>query len=258
MATVPRLFVSDDLAGGSLVLVPEQSHYLVTVLRRQAGDPVLLFNGRDGEWAGTIAEPHRKHCAVALTEQTRAQAASPDLALLFAPVKKAPIDQIAQKATELGVSILQPVMTARTVVTRVKEDRLAANAVEAAEQCERLDVPEIRETATLTGLIGDWKQAHPGRRLIFCDEAGDADDERWGGAKGRALPMAEALAPFRESDGAWAILIGPEGGFSPEERALLRRQDFVVPVTLGPRILRADTAAVAALAIVQATLGDWS
>ncbi|NHK28989.1 16S rRNA (uracil(1498)-N(3))-methyltransferase [Parvularcula flava] len=259
MATTPRLFVQDDLGeGGMLTLPPDQSHYLVTVLRKEAGAPILVFNGRDGEWAAEIETPHKKYCAIALKERTREQAASPDLALLFAPVKKAPIDQIAQKATELGCSILQPVMTARTIVTRVKEDRLAANAIEAAEQSERLDVPDVRETAKLEAVIASWQESYPGRRLIFCDEAGDEDGERWGGAEGRAKPMLEALAPFADRPLPWAILIGPEGGFTPEERDLLRRQNFVMPVTLGPRILRADTAAFAAITLWQAALGDLS
>jgi len=259
MATTPRLFVQADLSGTATVtLPPDQSHYLVTVLRKEAGAPLLVFNGRDGEWAAEIQSPHKKHCVVALKERTREQAASPDLALLFAPVKKAPIDQIAQKATELGCSSLQPVMTARTIVNRVKEDRLAANAIEAAEQSERLDVPEVRETAKLEGLIANWQEHYPGRRLIFCDEAGDEEEQRWGGAAGRAKPMLEALADFRDMPLPWAILTGPEGGFTPEERDLLRRQDFVTPVTLGPRILRADTAAFAAIALWQAVLGDLS
>ena len=259
MATTPRLLVNDDLAeAGTLTLPPDQSHYLVTVLRKEAGAPLLVFNGRDGEWAAEIETPHKKHCVIALKELTRQQTASPDLALLFAPVKKAPIDQIAQKATELGCSILQPVMTARTIVNRVKEDRLAANAVEAAEQSERLDVPDLRETAKLEAIIASWQENYPGRRLIYCDEAGDEDSERWGGAEGRARPMLDALAGFAGKPQPWAILIGPEGGFTPEERALLRGQDFVTPVTLGPRILRADTAAFAAITLWQAALGDLS
>ncbi|GGC99471.1 16S rRNA (uracil(1498)-N(3))-methyltransferase [Aquisalinus flavus] len=264
MATTPRLFVQDDLTDAGTVTLPaDQSHYLVTVLRKEAGAPLLVFNGRDGEWAAEIATAHKKHCVISLVERTREQAASPDLALLFAPVKKAPIDQIAQKATELGCSILQPVMTARTIVNRVKEDRLAANTIEAAEQSERLDVPEVRATEKLEAVIGSWQETYPGRRLIFCDEAGDEDGERWGGAGGRARPMLEALAAFRDTplpsrQVSWAILTGPEGGFTPEERDLLRRQDFVTPVTLGPRILRADTAAFAAITLWQAALGDLS
>ena len=259
-----RLFVDQPLAQGQeLILSPDQTHYLVKVMRRQVGAPVLLFNGRDGEWAGEIAGAAKKKSAVLVGEQKRVQAQTPDLMLLFAPVKRAPLDQIAQKATELGVAALQPVLTARTIVTRVKEDRLRANAIEAAEQSERLGVPEVRAPEKLEALIRDWPEKNPGRLILFCDEAGEEEGARWGGAKGRAGPVLDVLQAYREGAGEkkcprppWAILTGPEGGFSPEERALLRAQEFVIPASLGPRILRADTAAFAAITLWQAMLGD--
>ena len=165
----------------------------------------------------------------------------PDLWLLFSPIKRIPADYLAQKATELGVRALQPVITRRSNVSRVNFERLRANAVEAAEQSDRVSVPEIRPTTSFANLLSTWP---PGRLLFFCDEAGDAG------------PFAEAAVSARGE--AFAILIGPEGGFAPEERASLLRQDFVIPVSLGRRILRADTAAIAALAIFQAARGDWS
>ena len=173
-----------------------------------------------------------------LPHQTQSQADAPDLWLVFAHIKKTPSDYLTQKATELGVALLQPVMTRRTIVARVNAERMAANAIEAAEQSGRLSVPEIRETVSLEKLLAAWPK---GRRLYFCDEGGEAE------------PLAKAArgAPA-------AILTGPEGGFDPAERAMLRGFDFVTPVTLGPRILRADTAALAALAIWQSVKGDWA
>ncbi|WP_306251204.1 16S rRNA (uracil(1498)-N(3))-methyltransferase [Parvularcula sp. IMCC14364] len=252
-----RLFVSSELAPGiSVPVSPEQAHYLGRVMRRDIGAELLLFNGRDGEWRGEIAAISKNAGVVSLKEQTRVQAATPDLWLLFAPVKRVPLDQIAQKTTELGASLLQPVKTARTIVTRVREDRLYANAVEAAEQSERLDVPEVRPFAQLEKLVTGWPDNAPERRLVFCDEAGDDAQERWGGPEGRALPMVEALQAYRDKSCRWAILTGPEGGFTPAERDMLRQQEFVTPVTLGPRIMRADTAAFAAVTLWQAVLGD--
>ena len=252
-----RLFVTPQLAeGASVQLSADQAHYLARVMRREVGAELLLFNGRDGEWQGEISALSKNAGVVTLRAQTRQQIASPDLWLLFAPVKRAPLDQIAQKATELGVSSLQPVRTARTIVTRVREDRLLANAIEAAEQSERLDLPEVRDFTPLDKLLSHWSDNASDRRLVFCDEAGDAENARWGGETGRALPMTEALQPFRDKAKSWAILTGPEGGFTPEERERLRCLDFVTPVTLGPRIMRADTAAFAAITLWQAVLGD--
>ena len=213
-------------------------------MRAKTGDRVSLFNGRDGEWLARIAEISKRACVLSCEKQTRAQEDTPDVWLCFAPVKKTPADYIVQKATELGVRALQPVFTRRTIVTRINTERMAANAIEAAEQSDRLTVPEIRDAVTLEKLLKDWPRARP---LIFCDEGG------------AAKPIAEALQEFRSSlaEGS-AILTGPEGGFDPAERGAIRAQEFVIPVTLGPRILRADTAALAALAVLQAVAGDWT
>lgn len=210
-------------------------------MRAREGDRVLLFNGVDGEWRARIAEVTRKTCSLLCEAQTEPQAEVPDLWLAFAPIKKTPADYVAQKATELGSRVLQPVITRRTVARRVNLERLRANAIEAAEQSGRLSVPEVRAPLSLEALLKSW----PDRRLLlFCDEGGDAE------------PIAEALEKTR-GHAAWGVLTGPEGGFDPDERARIRACPFVVPVTLGPRIMRADTAALAALAVWQAIAGDW-
>ena len=230
-----RLFVEAALGTGADIAPGEgQAHYLLHVMRAKVGDHLRLFNGRDGEWVAEIAELKKNRVRLTAKKQVVAQTGSPDLWLVFAPIKKTPADYVTQKATELGVSVLQPVMTRRTIVSRVNTERMLANAVEAAEQSERLDVPEIREPVSLEKLIANWPKE---RRLIFCDEGGDAQ------------PLAAALA--KDDAKSFAILSGPEGGFDPQERDMLRAQSFVVPVTLGPRILRADTAALAALAVFQ-------
>jgi 16S rRNA (uracil1498-N3)-methyltransferase len=253
VTVLPRLFLDADFSAGAVLsLDKDQAHYLVTVMRRKAGDGVRVFNGRDGEWRAEIAEAGRRNATLAIEEQTQAQITPPDLALYFAPVKKARTDFIVEKATELGARSITPMMTARTIADRVKTERLAAIAREAAEQTERLDLPQIGEPVSLTALIKDWEAD---RTLIFCDEGGDDDSKPWGGDAGRAAPIAQALSGAKM--GPCAILIGPEGGFAPEERALLRSQSFVLPVTLGPRILRADTAVVAAMSVWQALQGDW-
>jgi len=236
-----RLYVAADLGTGAQVSLSEgQAHYLIHVMRAKAGDLVSLFNGRDGEWLAETGAVTKRGVTVSCLRPSRAQAGVPDLWLAFAPIKKTPSDYLVQKATELGAAKLQPVFTRRTIVTRVNEDRLLANAVEAAEQSERLDVPEIGTPLTLEKLLAQWPAQ---RRIYFCDEGGDAK------------PLAQALKDRESAPGA--ILTGPEGGFDPAERAMLRAQRFVTPVTLGPRILRADTAALAALAIWQAIAGDW-
>jgi 16S rRNA (uracil1498-N3)-methyltransferase len=236
-----RLFVTAVLEPGATVLLDDgQTHYLLHVLRAKAGDRVLLFNGRDGEWQAGIATASKRGIALTLGARTLSQMEVPDLWLAFAPVKKTPSDYLTQKATELGVSKLQPVFTRRTIVSRLNEERLLANAVEAAEQSGRMTVPEIGAPLSLEKLLSAWL---PSRRMFFCDEGGDA------------VPLATAARDAGE--GPAAILTGPEGGFDALERDMLRSQVFVTPVTLGPRILRADTAALAALAIWQSVKGDW-
>jgi 16S rRNA (uracil1498-N3)-methyltransferase len=235
-----RLYVAGDLGANMAVVLSEgQTHYLLHVLRATAGNRVLLFNGRDGEWLAEITQAGKRGITATCLKQTEAQAGVPDIWLAFAPVKKTPSDYLVQKAAELGVSRLLPVFTRRTIVSRINEERMAANAIEAAEQSARLSVPEIREGVTLEKLLASWPAE---RRLYFCDEGGDA------------RPLAEAA---RNATGPAAILTGPEGGFDPAEREMLRARSFVTPVTLGPRILRADTAALAALAVWQSVCGDW-
>jgi 16S rRNA (uracil1498-N3)-methyltransferase len=233
-----RLHVAAPLGPGAAVAVDEgQAHYLLHVMRAKRGDHVSLFNGRDGEWLAEITEAGKKRLILTCMAQAQAQAEVPDLWLAFAPVKKTPSDYLVQKAAELGVSALLPVFTRRTIVTRVNIARMTANAVEAAEQSARLSVPLVAEPVAFERLLRDWPRE---RTLYFCDEGGDA------------TPLAAAARP-----GPAGIFTGPEGGFDPAERAALRALDFVVPVTLGPRILRADTAALAALAIWQSVAGDF-
>ena len=236
-----RLYVEVALAKDARVTPDEgQAHYLLHVMRAKAGDRVSLFNGRDGEWLARIEDVSKRSCALVCEKQTEKQSEVPDLWLVFAPIKKTPADYLTQKATELGVRALQPVFTRRTIVARVNADRMRANAIEAAEQSGRLSVPEIREPVELSKLLAAWPRE---RRILFCDEAGEAP------------PIAEALAAAPA--GPWAILTGPEGGFDPAERAAIRALPSVTPVSLGGRILRADTAALAALAVWQAVRGDW-
>lgn len=238
---MPRLWVEGDLAPGArLGLEPKQLHYLRNVMRLGAGDGLLAFNGRDGEWRMTVVGLDRKTGEIEAVERTRVQSPKPALRYCFAPLKHARLDYMVQKATEMGAGLLQPVSTARTVAGRVNLERMHDNAVEAAEQCNMLSVPEVAPMVDFTRLLDDWPQGMP---LIHCDEAAPC---------GSPLDVLGAVAR-----GPAGVLIGPEGGFSPEERDALGRRDFVVPISLGPRIMRADTAAVAALAVVQATIGDW-
>jgi 16S rRNA (uracil1498-N3)-methyltransferase len=236
----PRLFVRAPLAGGALVpLDRSQAHYLGTVLRLRSGERVFVFNGRDGEWSATL-QAQKRAAALLVEENTRPQPVPPDLHYLFAPLKAARLDYMVQKAVEMGASLLQPVLTRHGQVARVSSERILANAVEAAEQCGLLSLPDINPLVPLADVLANW---NPERRLIFCDE--DA---------GVQTPIA-ALAEV--SSDPLALLIGPEGGFSAEERATLLKRPNVVRISLGPRILRADTAAVAALAVIQAVAGDW-
>ena len=236
-----RLYVEAPLGAG-LRVTPndEQAHYLLHVMRAKAGDRIRLFNGRDGEWLAQVAGVSKRYCSLECDRQTSPQTDVPDIWLCFAPIKKTPADYVVQKATELGVRVLQPVFTRRTIVNRVNLERMQANATEAAEQSGRMSVPQTREPIAFDKFLSSWPKE---RRLIFCDEGGDA------------RPLAAALAD--QASQPFAILTGPEGGFDPAERDSLRAQPFVVPVSLGPRILRADTAALAALAIWQSVRGDW-
>ena len=236
-----RLFIPHDLASGAeLALDPGQSRYLAAVMRQAVGDEVLAFNGRDGEWRCAITVIGKRAVAVKAVSLERSQAMGPDLDLVIALVKRGRLETIVEKACELGARRVRLITTERTNAERARVERLALIATEAAEQTGRLDVPEIGEPLKLDRLIANWA---PGRRLLFCDEAGDA------------RPVLEALAG--DAAGRWGILIGPEGGFSPSERAMLRALPYAVPATLGPRILRADTAAISALTLWQAALGDW-
>jgi 16S rRNA (uracil1498-N3)-methyltransferase len=239
-----RLYVEAPLEAGQVLgLDPAKAHYLGTVMRLAAGAEIGLFNGRDGEWRARIDGVGRGWCSLAVAERIRPQLASPDLWLAFAPIKRARIDFVAAKATELGVAALRPVITRHTAVERVNVERLRANAIEAAEQCERLDVPEVAAPVALDALIETWPA---GRRLMLCDESGAAP------------PVAAALAPFAGKPPApWAVLAGPEGGFARSELDALKKREFVTAVSLGPRTLRADTAALAALSCWQALIGDW-
>jgi 16S rRNA (uracil1498-N3)-methyltransferase len=249
-----RLFVPSALADGVHVEPSEeQCRYLIAVMRLQLGDELLLFNGRDGEWLFRVSGVSKRGCRLTAERQTRPQAEGPDLELLISLVKRGPLETIVEKATELGARRIRLVVTRRTQADHTNVSRLQAIVREAAEQTGRLDVPEVVEPAKLERLLDEWDE---NRSLMFCDEAGDDPSAAWGGPEGRARPALEALKG--RPAGAWAVLIGPEGGFAPEERDRLRALPHVTPVTLGPRILRADTAAVSALTLWQAALGDWS
>lgn len=242
MATATRLFVAQDLTEGYPVqATQDQAHYLGRVLRLSEGARLILFNGRDGEWTGELTAIGKSRAEIILLEQRRAQMPSPDIWLAFAPVKKTQTDFIVQKATELGVTRLIPLITDRTQSERVKTERLQATAIEAAEQCERLDVPDVSDPVKLTDLIGDWSTD---RALFLCAEAGEA------------VPLAAAATA--ETRASVGFVTGPEGGFSVAELDFMRRSPLVQAVGLGPRILRAETAAVAALAVWQAVVGDGS
>jgi 16S rRNA (uracil1498-N3)-methyltransferase len=236
-----RLYVLHDLApGASVEASPEQSHYLSHVLRLGEGAELLLFNGRDGEWLARIEARTKKSVRLSVAEQTRKQPAHPDLVYCFAPLKQGRLDYLVQKAVEMGAGVLQPVITQHTQVAKPGIERLRANMVEAAEQCGILALPEMREAQKFSSLIAGWDKE---RRLVFCDEAAETNN-----------PLS-ALQEIKER--RLGLLVGPEGGFSQDERRQLHALPFVTSIPLGPRILRADTAAVAALAVIQATIGDW-
>ena len=236
-----RLFLEARLAIGERVAcTPEQANYLLNVLRLGANDEILVFNGRDGEWRARLADVGKRRCALECVQLTRAQTAGPDIHYLFAPLKHARLDYMVQKATEMGASKLQPVLTRRTIAARVNGERMRANAIEAAEQCGILNVPEVAAPERLERLLHDWDEK---RVLVFCDEAAE---------------VANPLAALSRLEGRpLAVLVGPEGGFEASEQVALRAKPFAVPISLGPRIMRADTAAVAALALINAAIGDW-
>jgi 16S rRNA (uracil1498-N3)-methyltransferase len=238
----PRLFVDTALEIGTAVaLERDQSNYLGNVLRLKAGDSILVFNGRDGEWLASITGRKRPD-GLEIESRTRPQDRLPELAYVFAPLKHARLDYMVQKAVEMGVSSLQPVMTRFTQVARVNSERMRANVIEAAEQCGILGIAEVAEPVAFDRFLGHRR---PERLLVFCDEAADV-----------ANPLS--VLQGKKATGGIDVLIGPEGGFAEEERAILLRQPNALRLSLGPRILRADTAGVAALALVQAALGDWT
>ena len=235
-----RLYVEHPLGDGqSVPLDRGQAHYLFGVMRQTIGAQVLLFNGRDGEWRASVTEAGKRAGVLYCEEQTKPLQMPPDVWLCFAPIKKTRTDFIVEKAAEMGAARIVPMQTEFTNSGRIQRDRLQAHALEAAEQCGGTYVPEVSELQKFDRLMHDWDSK---RRIMFCDEG-----------------LASSLASPRLTDkGPWAIFIGPEGGFSPRERARLHALEYTTPVSLGPRILRADTAAVAALTIWQQTLGDWT
>jgi 16S rRNA (uracil1498-N3)-methyltransferase len=236
----PRLFVGAPLGPGAEVpLSPEQVNYLKNVLRLQAGDPVRVFNGRDGEWRARLAAGGRRDLVLLVDTMTRPQPAAGDLVLAFAPLKHARLDYLVQKAVEMGATRLMPMITRHTAVTRVNVDRMRANAIEAAEQCGILGVPAVEEPLPFARVVAGLS---PERVVVFCDEEAEGD------------PL---MALMGAPSGPMAVLIGPEGGFAEEERRAILVRERMVRLSLGPRVLRADTAAVAALALVQAARGDW-
>ncbi len=236
-----RLFVPHDLAAGSAFDADrDQSHYLAHVLRMAEGAELLVFNGRDGEWSARVDAVGKKAVRLAVEKPTRPQPPTPDLVYAFAPLKVGRMDYLVQKAVEMGAGVLQPVVTQHTQMPKPSVDKIAANVIEAAEQCGVLAVPAVRQPVKLDRLLGEWE---PDRRLVFCDEDASTNNP---------LPALRAIEERK-----LGLLVGPEGGFSEEERRTLRALAFVTAIPLGPRILRADTAAVAALAVIQATIGDW-
>jgi 16S rRNA (uracil1498-N3)-methyltransferase len=254
-----RLHVETPLgAGQDIAASPQQANYLLNVLRLAAGDAILVFNGRDGEWLARVTPKGKRGCELAIVRQVRAQQGGPDIDYLFAPLKRVRLDYMVQKATEMGVARLRPVITRRTVAERVNVERMRANAVEAAEQCGILRVPQIAAPEKLERVIAGWDA---GRRLVMCDEAAPLASPLAALQNGFSTPLAGEVARSagegRNAAQPLAVLIGPEGGFDPAERELLLAQPFTLAISLGPRIMRADTAAVAALALVNAVLGDW-
>jgi 16S rRNA (uracil1498-N3)-methyltransferase len=240
----PRLFIDAPLqAGARIALDRGQANYLLNVLRLKAGESVLIFNGQDGEWRAEVEVEGRKAAGLVCVELTRKQGGAPDIIYAFAPLKHARLDYMVQKAVEMGAGVLQPILTRRTQASRVNLERMRSNAVEAAEQCGILSIPEVREEENLERFL---KGLEKDRLVVFCDENAPVSNP------------VEALAKLGNNQAGLVVIVGPEGGFTDQERALVAAHERCVCVSLGPRILRADTAAVAALAIVQAVLGDWN
>jgi 16S rRNA (uracil1498-N3)-methyltransferase len=236
-----RLFLESDLIQGTTVeLSPGQANYLKNVLRLREGDRILVFNGRHGEWQASLAEAGKRGATLRIGTLLREQEEGPDIDYLFAPLKRVRLDYLVQKVTEMGAARLRPVLTRRTLPQRVNLERMRANVIEAAEQCGILRIPQVKAPQELEALLGEWDA---GRTLVVCDEA--------------SVERCPFTMLARVPPGPLALLVGPEGGFEESERALLASKPFVTSISLGPRILRADTAAVAALALVNATLGDW-
>ena len=241
MKTTPRLHLDAELAAHRDIALPrEQAHYLTGVLRLGPGDPVAVFNARDGEWLAHLTSVTKKGASLRCERLAAAVTLPPDIDYCFAPLKHARLDYVVQKATELGARRLRPVITQRTIAERVNMERMRANVIEAAEQCNLVFVPEVLEPVKLPKLMAEWE---PGRALIHCDET---------------AAIANPLDALKALKAPAAVLIGPEGGFTAEEKTLLSALAFVTRISLGPRIMRADTAAVAALTLVQAVLGDWT
>jgi 16S rRNA (uracil1498-N3)-methyltransferase len=240
MKTTPRLHLEAPLSsGGEIILSREQGHYLTGVLRLSSGDAVRAFNGRDGEWLAYLATVSKKTVSLRCERRVAEAKLPPDIDYIFAPLKHARLDYVVQKATELGARRLRPVMTSRTVAERVNLDRMRANVVEAAEQCNLVHVPEVLEPEKLEKVLATWEK---GRSLVYCDET---------------MADHNPLESLKSMRAPTAVLIGPEGGFTDEEKALLKSHSFVIPISLGPRIMRADTAAIAALTLVQSLAGAW-
>lgn len=236
-----RLFVEAALQpNASVTIEDEQAHYLLRVMRIGEGERLALFNGRDGEWAARVTATAKKSLELVVQESLRPYLPPPDVWLCFAPIKFGRIDYLVQKATELGAAVLQPVLTQYTQAERINDKRLLANAIEAAEQCERVEVPTLKPAVKLPQLLADWPAD---RVLFFADESGSG---------GSPQDVLRQVKPEK-----WGLLIGPEGGFSPDERALIARVKAAQAISLGPRILRADTAAISLLALTQCFFGDW-
>jgi len=240
MKTTPRLNLEASLsAGGEIILSREQGHYLTGVLRLSSGDAVRAFNSRDGEWLAYLATVSKKSVSLRCERRVAETKLPPDIDYIFAPLKHARLDYVVQKATELGARRLRPVMTSRTVAGRVNLERMRANVVEASEQCNLVYVPEVLEPEKLEKVLATWEK---GRSLVYCDET---------------MVDRNPLESLKSVRAPSAVLLGPEGGFTDEEKALLKSKAFVIPISLGPRIMRADTAAIAALTLLQALAGDW-